>query len=354
MPNLFQILLHRSPSLRKVIVGIYKHSRSTVLFGPSRCVNVDESFAQALAVAPSADREALWTMASGWREPCSIADSVHVLSGRENNFFGQRVALLAHWDSNSCVAPYVWYYAEKLAALGFTVVLASGVPLSASSLPGGTSPFAAIVWRDCPGYDFTSWKAGLEAFPSLYEAEELFITNDSIFAPIGDFQPIFDGMRPVPCDVWGLVETQVTIPHLQSYGVLFRRKALQHPALAEFFARIPASNDRILALKHEQRLAVWLYQHGLSIGAWLPARSLPWPWFNPLHRTWRQMLALGLPLMKRDMFLHRTGTSFPQGWQHEAERQGYPPDLISDYLSCIDHTRSVCPVSTQSMTNTEP
>lgn len=332
MPNLFRLLLHRSPSLRKAMTAVYQHSRSTALFGPSRCVNVDDSFVRAMTAPSTPEREALWTKATGWGEPCSLAGAAHVMPGGQKNFSHQRVALMAHWDREGLIAPYVRHYAEKLRELGFMAVLTSGAPLSASTLTKDLSPFAAVVWRECPGYDFTSWKAALEILPSLYAAEELFITNDSIFAPVGDFQPIFEGMRPVACDVWGLVETQVVVPHLQSYGLLFRRKALQHPALSEFFARIPLSGDRTLALKHEQRLAVWLHRQGLSIGAWLPARSLPWPWFNPLHRTWRQMLELGLPLMKRDMFLHRAGTNFPRGWQREAERQGYPSSLINDYL----------------------
>lgn len=340
MPNPFRTLLLRSPSLRKAMSGIYRHSRTTLLFGPARCVNVDDSFVAALTQPDSADRQALWTKAAGWDAPCPLAGAVKVLPGSMKNFAGKRVALLAHWDRDGFVDLYVWHYAEKLTAMGFAVVLATGAPLSTASLPsGGASPFAAVVRRDCPGYDFTSWKAALEAIPSLYAAEELFLTNDSIFAPVGDFEPIFKSMRPVACDAWGLVESHSAFPYLQSYGLVLRRNALRHAALAEFFARIPPSGERILALNHEQRFAIWLYRHGLSLGAWLPARSLPWPWFNPLHRAWRQLLDFGLPFIKRDMFLRRSGTTFPQGWQRETESRGYPSDLIANYLTRLEQTR---------------
>lgn len=329
MKNLFYYLLLHSPSLRKLMSFIYKHSSTSMLFHTIRAVNVDKSFAAADAPPSISEESPLWTEETGWGKRISIASYVHIIRGNKN-FAGQRVAVLAHWNTQGIIAPYVLYYAAHLKSLGFFVVLASGGPLAAGMT--NAPELDAIVFRDCPGYDFTSWKAAFEAFSSLYQARELFLTNDSIFAPVGSFAPIFNAMENVRCDVWGLVECAFHPSYLQSYGLLFRERALRSPALAEFFDRVPLSGERAIALNCEHRLGIWLNRNGLSIGAWLPSQALPWPWFNPLHRTWRQMIEMGLPLFKRDLLTHNPDFYQKKMWRRVLAQHGYPLSLITEYI----------------------
>lgn len=332
MKNLFYYLLFHSPSLRKLMTFMYKHSSTAVLFRTMRAVNVDKSFATAEAPSTTSEEKILWTEKTGWGRRISIASCVHIMRGNKN-FAGQRVAVLAHWNTQGIIHPYVLYYAAHLKSLGFMVVLASGGPLAAGMT--NAPELDAVVFRDCPGYDFTSWKAAFEAFPSLCQARELFITNDSIFAPVGSFAPIFNAMKDVSCDVWGLVECAFRPPYLQSYGIMFRERALRSAALAEFFDRVPLSGERSVALNCEHRLGTWLHQNGLSIGAWLPSQALPWPWFNPLHRTWRQMIEMGLPLLKRDLLTSDPDFYQKKKWRRVLARYGYPISLVTEYINGI-------------------
>lgn len=333
MAHSLRARLIKSPAARMWAKAWYCHSGSTALFSAVRAVNVDTTFE-----APDFGN-ALWTAASGWGPPVSIARHMRVIWGLETDFSQQRVALLAHWDPDGLVDAYVLHYARHLNACGFAVVLAGGGPVEVTE--ECRNVFAAAVYRTCPGYDFTSWKGALEALPSLLQAAELFLINDSIFAPVGDLRPILQSMREVPCDFWGLVQTKggPQLSFLHSYALLFRPAALGHPALAEFFARIPPDAQRDFALKHEVRLAQWLHFHGLSAGAWLPAEAMPWPWFDLPHLAWRQILRLGLPVMKRDMFFGRGKTRFPRGWERIARQHGYPVELIRNYLRRVQVPR---------------
>lgn len=332
MNPFFKKVLHSSPFLRHTITGLYKHTNMMLFFGKERCAMLD-----AERFIPDFDAP-LWSEQERWGPPCSILPHVRVLWKRDGNFSGARVALLAHWDKDNILDPYVRHYATHLRGLGFEPVLTSAGPLEIDD--ADRNLFSAVVYRQCPGYDFTSWKAAFEAFPDLSEAHEIFLANDSVFAPIGDFRPIFQSMAAVPCDFWGTVETHAMFPHLQSYALLLRKNAVSHPALADFFRHVPAAGERRFALGHELRFRIWLTAHGLSAGAWLPASALPWPWFNPLHRTWKQMVAFGLPIMKRDMFLGRPHVRFPYGWERIARRHGYPVELINNYLRRVQTPRT--------------
>ena len=122
--------------------------------------------------------------------------------------------------------------ARHLKQLGKKIILCSAAPLAA--LPQETDIFDAIVCRTCAGYDFTSWKAAFEAFPSLYEAAEVTLCNDSVFAPIGSYAPVYQTMASIPCDFWGMSFSHEIMPHMQSFHLVLRKKALQHTAFKHF------------------------------------------------------------------------------------------------------------------------
>lgn len=145
-------------------------------------------------------------------------------------------ALLAHWDPENIVDPYVLHMAHHLKQLGKKVILCSAAPLT--TLPQETDIFDAIVCRTCAGYDFTSWKAAFEAFPSLYDAKEVTLCSDRVFAPIGSYAPVYQTMASIPCDFWGMTFSHEIMPHMQSFHLVLRKRALQHPAFKNFIAAV--------------------------------------------------------------------------------------------------------------------
>ena len=232
--------------------------------------------------------------------------------------------------------------AHHLKQLGKKVILCSAAPLAA--LPQETDIFDAIVCRTCAGYDFTSWKAAFEAFPSLYDAKEVTLCNDSVFAPIGSYAPVYQTMASISCDFWGMTFSYEVMPHMQSFYLVLRKKALQHPAFKKFILAVAADNNRDIAVGYEVRFSLWLELHGLHAGCYRPYNLYTKIAANPTFR-WEKILREGIPLLKRELFKAPKRISVLSAWQGEVEKYYYPAELIRDYFQRIglNISSALCP-----------
>lgn len=273
---------------------------------------------------------------------CSLDGAYVIQLGGEQDFSREAVVLLAHWDPENIVDPYVLHMAEQLRLLGKKVVLCSASPLAV--LPQKMDCFAAIVCRTCPGYDFTSWKAAFEAFPSLYDAREVTLCNDSVFAPVGSYVPVYQKMASISCDFWGMTYSHEVMPHMQSFHLVLREKTLRHPAFKRFMAAIAANGKRNVAVGYEARFSLWLELHGLRAGCYRPYNLLTKIAINPIVR-WKKCLRDGIPLLKRELFKAEGRITALPAWQDEMEKYNYPARLINDYFHRIglDTSSVLCP-----------
>lgn len=250
-----------------------------------------------------------------------------VLARNGSDFAGHQVVLVAHWDPENIVDPYVKHLCRHFKEIGKKVVLCSSSYIHVEN--DSDHWVDAIVCRTCPGYDFTSWKAAMEVFPSLYLAEELTLCNDSVFAPVGSYAPVYATMKSVPCDFWGMVASNEIMPHLQSYHLVFNKKALSNKAVKQFFSSIPADLSRDKAIEFELRLGLWLELHGLQPGAFIPFFILYYG--NPTAYLWKQILRWGCPIFKRE-HLNKAGTITNLGnWFSDLQKHGYPVNYILEY-----------------------
>ena len=274
-----------------------------------------------------------------------------VIEGAELDFSGQQVALVAHWDPEDIVDPYVKYLCRHFKEIGKKVILCSANQLSvnASYLEWAD----AILCRRCPGYDFTSWKAAMEAFPSLYAAEELTLCNDSVFAPVGSYAPVYDAMAPVKCDFWGMTSSRQEMPHLQSFHLVLKKRALSHKAVKQFFSAVVCHSDRNAAIDFELRLGLWLELHGLQPAAFVPFFRGANRNTNPSINLWEQLIDWGCPIFKREQLSKGGKLVWLYDWWAILQKHGYPVEYITAYYyrlgidissaSCIGRRASTCP-----------
>ncbi|EGJ49369.1 Rhamnan synthesis F [Desulfocurvibacter africanus] len=272
--------------------------------------------------------------------PCSIHAQMHVQYERGSDFTGKRVALVAHWDPHGFIDPYVIFYMQQIRALGYTTVLISDRELM---MPTDTMDWAdAVIWRDCSGYDFTSWKGALEYYPSILAAKELLITNDSIFAPTNPLAPVHAAMDAQSCDFWGLTESRISVPHLQSYYLVFRPSVLTHSAFQGFWETVGTNTDRdVVIMRYELTLTSWLSRHGLIGAAYLTPDSLPdWTDPGPVYLYWRQLLRhFGFPCIKRDVLAGKYWWMYLVDWERELASTGYPTELIRNYFARVGYQK---------------
>jgi len=266
-----------------------------------------------------------------------ISGNYICVRGAATDFSGDTTAVVAHWDPDGVIAPYVVHMCRCFKSMGWRVVIASHAALKQfEETPDGLVD--AALYRTCPGYDFTSWKAALHCFPSLLRCNELILCNDSVFGGIGSYAPMHDAMRRVDCDFWGVTASREIMPHIQSYYSVFRRAALQHRAFTRFFDAVPFSDDRDQAISFEVRLTLWLNLHGLKPGVYAPAADIP-DSSNPSLRLWRNLLKHNVPMLKRvllnpkceRLLLDFSGVKV-SGWEKELAKRQYPLEYIQQYF----------------------
>lgn len=262
-------------------------------------------------------------------DPLDISAYVQIVFGADTALADAKVAVLAHWSEQGEPDAALQYLLVALRAEGFTLVVACGC--RPSNEPLWASLVDVLLWRDCTGYDFTSWKAAFAVLPDLFSAREVLCVNDSILGPINPLGKIHAAMAALPCDFWGLVESREKRRHLQSYYLLYRPSALQHPAFRQFWDCVDINPNKLSAvLRYEVLLAPWLATNGLRPAAFVPSTCFPDTNANPCHYFWRPLLTrFGMPFLKRDLLRRACTHPFLQGWEDVLRQQGYDPKIIS-------------------------
>lgn len=272
------------------------------------------------------------------KEKISISGNVHYLFGEERSFVDQRTVLIAHWDPEHIVDPYVIYQCRHFKSLGFKVVLTSSQKPYRFDTDTCSEWLDAFIYRTCDGYDFTSWKAAFDICPSLYSCHEVILTNDSYFSPIGSFAPIHKEMDRLECDFWGLVHCNLIRPHLQSYYLVLRKSVLCHDAFRTFLSWVSLSNDRDNAISYETSFSLWLSLHNLK-----PAAFVPIPENSLLNYTfeyWNNLISEGVPILKREFFLKKEYNAKIENWKSICMNKGYPVELICKYIKRVTENPS--------------
>ncbi len=252
--------------------------------------------------------------------------------GHDVNFTNAQCVIVAHWDPHGIVDPYVVHQCREFKKMGKKIILASAHPInSCECLKDCSSWCDAIIFRQCQGYDFTSWKAALHCFPSVLNSKELLLTNDSYFGPIYSFDKIHARMATVPCDFWGLNYSLEIAPHLQSFYLVFKPQVLQHECFTKFFDHVGMDNGKDVAVAYEVSLALWLESYGFTGAAYCTLRS----WCRLQHNltvvTPKILISYGVPYLKRSSLFIDGGyaeyLSIRRNYQ-----SAYPWQLLDNYL----------------------
>jgi lipopolysaccharide biosynthesis protein len=175
-----------------------------------------------------------------------------------------KLALYAHYSASDNAERYVLFYLQKLRELGFQIYFISNSPLSTSSEEQLNKTCDRVIQRENTGLDFAMWRHGLEEC-KLNEFDELLLTNSSIIGPLQPLAPLWERPEIAGCDFWGLTDNDEIAPHLQSYFLVFRRSALNHPRFMDFWRSVLPYRDKQQVIRcYEIGLTRWLEECGLK------------------------------------------------------------------------------------------
>jgi rhamnosyltransferase len=214
-----------------------------------------------------------------------------------------RAIVLAHFDPDGVVDEYVVDALRRYRTVASTLVMVSAsVPKAPVSIDGLVDHFIA---RENVGYDFCSWRAGIDALGSLDGIDELICVNDSVYGPMQDLAPVLRDVRVAHADAWGMclsvqgtaARGHAATPHIQSWFIAMRSAVLRSEAFRGFWTSVvPVESKADVIERYELGLSQRLLDGGFRLAGIHNAASAPpmrwrelFPMLSPSgpSRSWR-------------------------------------------------------------------
>jgi lipopolysaccharide biosynthesis protein len=249
-----------------------------------------------------------------------------------------RAVILAHFDLHGRIDDYVVSALREYRKVADLLVLVSA---GATSVPGDVRKLVdRFIARENVGYDFCSWREGIESIGSLAGLDELICVNDSVYGPTRPLGPVLADPRVANADMWGMclslqgtaLRDHQAAPHVQSWFMAFRRPALDSTVFRSLWSGVvPLQRKEDLIDRYEIGLSEQFQDAGFRLAAihdvrtvprmdWSEARSMM-SWSSPLRslrmarRRMRQvtrqnptemqplrLLRQGVPFLKSSVF----------------------------------------------------
>jgi lipopolysaccharide biosynthesis protein len=239
-----------------------------------------------------------------------------------------RCLIYAHWDINGFVDPYVLHALREYRSLAGRIIFVTTHyqrPCTALDDLADT-----VIVRDNSGYDFMSWRTGLETI-DVADYEEVVFTNSSIYGPLWPMAAVFESPTARENDLWGMTTSLQHCRHLQSYFLCMSRHLLTSDFGRTLWKDIwPMKRKEDVIEAYELAWMNECLAAGFKVGALFDARQHPtvpaaeqranirrWPMidrrsrryrrgvgsppYNPTHLQWKQLLECGVPFVKVDL-----------------------------------------------------
>jgi rhamnosyltransferase len=159
----------------------------------------------------------------------------------------RRAFVVAHYDPAGRVAWNLRDLVAHLATLGRVIFVSTNLDEGAArSLSAGVQ----VITRPNEGYDFYSYKRGIEALGDPGAFDEVVILNSSFVCldPARLTERFFSSASP-DVDMLGLTSNYEYAAHLQSYWISFRgRRVLDSPVFAQWWRDMEPVSDRDLVI----------------------------------------------------------------------------------------------------------
>ena len=221
----------------------------------------------------------------------------------------RRAFVVAHFDAAGRVARSLRQLVAHLSSIGRVVFVSTNLDdAQRASMPGGVE----VITRPNEGYDFFSYKRGIESLGDLSALDAVVILNSSfVCVDPARLTGRFFSRSARDIDVLGLTANYEYAAHLQSYWISFEtRRALDSPAFAAWWRDMEPISDRDLVIpRYEVGLSHAMKDAGLTLAAAFtpPARERAGGAHrNPTHVFWDSLFdefaILKLELLRTNPF----------------------------------------------------
>lgn len=234
------------------------------------------------------------------------------------------IAVVAHWSTNPEISQSLENYLKGILRENYSVIVISACESPESlTMTAELKGKITLLRKPNLGYDFGSWAVAFEAFPQIFNAKNLILTNDSLIGPLSDFSQLLKDLEKSAFDITGITDNAQLQYHIQSYLMHFNKNAIQNLNIQNFLKSIVhlgLKNDVIL--KYELGLTRTAQLSGLFVGALFPWNLIVSPGKNPSLTGWNRLFDLGFPFLKREAV--RLGNHFEVKSMIKEIEQKYP------------------------------
>ncbi len=151
---------------------------------------------------------------------------------------------MAHYDSQGMLAPHARRNLAALNEVADRVIVVSTADLTDPEAEQQLREHSELVRRPNYGYDFYSYKIGLDSVTDLGSYDQVIICNDSYVGPLLPYSTIVSRMAARPVDFWGMTFSYGRAPHVQSFFVAFRKWVTNSKAFTGFWRDMTPISER--------------------------------------------------------------------------------------------------------------
>jgi len=238
--------------------------------------------------------------------------------------FNKPICMFCGFDSQSKVKSYVYYYLRALLDAGFDIVfVTSSTILEDIDMQKLRQFCVRVIHRENRGYDFYSWKTGLDEYVQFGEHNGLLLTNDSIIGPFFNLGDIVEQIKRSDADIVGLTDAWQfggifgkNYPgYLQSYFLYCKKQVIKSETFKHFFTNMKVlyfkrAIVRELEVGFSLQLGTYFSRVALfgvdRIMKQLQVYKRPKEHINLPIRYWRELITeMRYPFLKKSLLTQR-------------------------------------------------
>ena len=196
-----------------------------------------------------------------------------------NEIRPKRYAVFAGFNAKGKIADYVISYIKGLNEVSDGVVYIADSSIYPEELEKIKNITIHTEHQRHEEYDWGSYKRGFNWLKDngyLKKADELIFANDSCYAPMTSFKPMFEKMsQNKDIDFWGNTQNIAFKPHIQSYFMVFRKPVINSKKFASFINNVTHQiNNAGYIANYEIQLPSYLANFGYKWDTYIPYQEL--------------------------------------------------------------------------------
>lgn len=210
----------------------------------------------------------------------------------------KRIAVLAHYDIDAVIDSYLKKLIKEIERFVDKIILVTTSGVDEKSLLDFNK--VQVIQRENVGYDFYSYKTGIDSISNLQQYDQLLVLNDSFYITESFDMNLFL-LQSTDKDIYSITSTNQFAYHLQSYFIVFSKKAILSLWFYKFWQNVFIYKRKIkIIFDYEINLTRSAMQHGLTAGSMFFSKDTA----NPCHNN-PELLLNKVGIIKIDLLRNK-------------------------------------------------